>query len=277
MHAGSQPTVVPPWPRLTAVLHSETRATLVLNDTEHPCEASSATRLRVGVLARAAAVAGVVGRAVRLRVVAGGGAQLLAVGPDGAVHALADDGRAAPGPLPSPTDASCRRCSSAQPLAAAACRECGTVEPHRIELAPVPVLDVASLTSPDAEHAEALHSRVVPVPGRPVARLSVEDGVTVTFTGSAALGRNPAAAPGRTPVLLSSPGMLVSKTHAVIEVDEHGTLTVADQGSTNGTTIEADPPLPLTPGRTYPVAAGTVLRLGDVTCRVDLEEAGGRV
>ena len=70
--------------------------------------------------------------------------------------------------------------------------------------------------------------------------------------------------------------MLVSKTHAVIEVDERGALTVTDQGSTNGTTIQADPPLPLTPGRTYPITAGTVLRLGDVICRVDLEPTGGR-
>lgn len=140
----------------------------------------------------------------------------------------------------------------------------------------MPVLDVDALTAPDAEHAEALHARVVGTPGRPVARLSVEDGVTVTFTGSAALGRNPAAAPGRTPVVLDSPGMLVSKTHAVVEVDAHGALTVTDAGSTNGTTIEADPPLPLTPGRTYALTPGTVLRLGDVRCRVDLEGSGGR-
>ena len=165
MHAGNHPTVVPPWPRVTAVLHSDTRATIVLNDSEHACEADTATRLRLGVLARTAAVATAAGRPVRLRVVAGGGSQLLAVGPDGTVHALADDGRMARDPLPSPTDTVCRRCGSAQALASATCRECGTVEPHRIEVAPVPVLDVASLTSPDAEHAEALHARLVSAPG----------------------------------------------------------------------------------------------------------------
>jgi len=275
MHAGNQATAVPPWPRLTAVLHSGTRATLVLNDTEHACEAPTGSRLRTGVLARAAAVATAADRPVRLRLVSGGGAQLLAVRPDGAVHALSDDGMMAPEALPSPTDATCRRCDAAQPLAAPTCRSCGTVEPHRVEVTPVPVLDVAALTAPDAEHAETLHARVVSAPGRPVARVSVEGGVTATFTGSAALGRNPAAAPGRTPVVLSSPGMLVSKTHAVIEVDEHGALTVTDNGSSNGTTIEAEPPLPLTPGRSYPISPGTTLRLGDVICRVDLEQPEG--
>lgn len=276
MHAGNQARAVPPWPRLTAVLHSDTRATLVLNDSEHACEARTAARLRIGVLARATAVATVVDRPVRLRVVAGGAAQLLAVSPDGSVHALSDDGHAAVDALPSPADATCRRCGTVQHLSAPTCGGCGTVEPHRVEVAPVPVLDVASLTAPDAQHAEALHQRVVSTSGRPVAHLSVEGGADVTFAGSAALGRNPAPAPGRTPVVVSSPGMLVSKTHAVIELDERGGLRVTDAGSTNGTTIEADPPLVLTPGRAYPITPGTVLRLGDVVCRVDVEHRGVR-
>lgn len=265
---------ISPWPRVTALLHSATTATLILNDVERACEAPGAARLRTGVLARATAVASAVGRPVRLRLSTPGGAQLLAVAPDGAVHALSDAGVMSEVPLAAPEDTGCRRCSTPQPLTAPTCSRCGALEPHRVEVEPFPVMGVADLTQPDAALAEVLHVRAASGPRSAAFVVAVEGRAPQVVTGSAALGRNPAAAPGRTPVPLSSPGMLVSKTHAVIETDGRGGLRVTDCGSTNGTTLMSNPPLPLSPGKPYVVPSGSSLVLGDVTVTVTLADEG---
>lgn len=265
---GPTPATVGGWPRVTAVLRSPVRASLAVNGAAHACEAPTADRLRYGVLARAAAVAGVVGRPVRLHLTGDSGAQDLAVHPDGAVHRLTADGTPAATPLPVPAASPCRRCGQAQPLARATCAGCGTVEPHRVETTAVPVLDVTALTSPDAEVVERLRAPAA----TPAARLHVAGAAPVTFHGRAALGRNPSAAPGRTAVRVTSPGMLVSKTHLLVEVDEHGTIRATDCGSTNGTVVVADPPRRLAPGTAHVLASGTTVRLGDVTCRVEVVE-----
>ncbi|MBO0898829.1 FHA domain-containing protein [Cellulomonas sp. zg-ZUI222] len=269
---GPTVTRISPWPRVTAVLHSPTTATLIVNDTEHACSAPSAARLRTGLLARATAVAATVDRPVRLRLASAGGGQLLAVHPDGAVHALDDQGRTSAAPLPAPQDTGCRRCGTPQPVVATTCARCGALEPHRVEDRPVPVLDVAALTLPDAALAERLHGTrdEAAHPDVSQAVLEVDGRPPVTFHGEAALGRNPSAAPGRTPVVVRSPGMLVSKTHALVSVDPQGVLRVTDCGSTNGTTVLGDPPLPLSPGQAHVVPSGTTVRLGDVSCRIVL-------
>lgn len=266
---------------MTAVLHSATRATLIVNDVERTCEAPGAARLRTGVLARAVAVAGTVGRPVRLRLSSAGGAQLLAVHPDGAVHALTDAGVMGTVPLTAPEDTGCRRCDAPQPLTVAVCARCGSLEPHRVERAPFPVLDVADLTQPESAAAEQWHVRLPATrsAARPALVVTVQGRAPRVVTGAVALGRNPAAAPGRTPLPVSSPGMLVSKTHAVVEVDAAGVVHVTDCGSTNGTTLLSDPPLPLAPGQAHVVAPGTALLLGDVTVHVAVADpevvAGG--
>jgi len=265
---------ISPWPRVTAVLHSATSATLIVNDVERVCEAPGAARLRTGVLARAVAVADAIGRPVRLRLAVAGGAQLLAVRPDGAVHALTDGGVMAATPLAAPVDTGCRRCGTPQPLTAATCARCGSLEPHRVEVTPFPVLDVADLTQPDAAVAAHVHARAASAPdvARPSLVVQVEGRAPRVVAGAAALGRNPAAAPGRTPVPVASPGMLVSKTHAIVEVDAQGVVRVTDCGSTNGTTLLSTPPLPLTPNQPHVVASGTAIRLGDVVVHVSLAD-----
>ncbi|SFJ61601.1 FHA domain-containing protein [Cellulomonas sp. KH9] len=275
-HATPATAAIAPWPRVTAVVHSGTTATLIVNDVERTCEAPSEERLRTGVLARATAVAGTVGRPVRLRLAAAGSTQLLAVRSDGAVHRLADDGTMDAARLSAPADAGCRRCGTQQPLTATTCPRCGTLEPHRVERSPFPVLDAADLTLPDAAVAAHVHARATSS-GRgaaPSLVVRVEGGPARTVTGAVALGRNPAAAPGRTPVVVHSPGTLVSKTHAIIEVDAGGVVRVTDCRSTNGTTLLGDPPLPLSPDQPHVVPPGVAVRMGDVTVHVEAVGTG---
>ncbi len=53
----------------------------------------------------------------------------------------------------------------------------------------------------------------------------------------------------------------VSHAHALLRRDANGSWSVTDQGSTNGTRIDAAPEL-LVPGRAHPLPAGTVIHVG---------------
>ncbi|MFS0703237.1 FHA domain-containing protein [Cellulomonas sp. 179-A 9B4 NHS] len=85
-----------------------------------------------------------------------------------------------------------------------------------------------------------------------------------------AIGRNPAPVDGRRPIAVTSPGRLLSRTHVLVDVDEHGRVLVTDYNSGNGTEAQTDPPRQFEPNVAYVVESGTTLLLGDVTCAVEL-------
>ncbi len=100
--------------------------------------------------------------------------------------------------------------------------------------------------------------------------LVFENGDRYGVREAAVLGRGPAAADAAEAVAIADEGKSVSKTHARIEIGEHG-VVVTDLGSTNGTTV-TDPD-----GMVYPVVAhqativpeGWTLQLGDRSATVE--------
>lgn len=100
--------------------------------------------------------------------------------------------------------------------------------------------------------------------------LVFENGDRYGVREAAVLGRGPAAADTAEAVAIADEGKSVSKTHARIEIGEHG-VVVTDLGSTNGTTV-TDPD-----GMVYPVVAhqativpeGWTLQLGDRSATVE--------
>ena len=92
-----------------------------------------------------------------------------------------------------------------------------------------------------------------------------DTGETLTIAAPAALGRKPAQ-DGHTPVVLPSPGRMVSRTHALIDVDDRGNLLVIDNQSANGIEVDGRTLSPTTPTI---VASGSRLKLGDVTLRIE--------
>lgn len=67
-----------------------------------------------------------------------------------------------------------------------------------------------------------------------------------------------------------SPARMLSRTHAHIDVDDTGLITVTDHHSGNGTETQTDPPVRLDPGLPYVIEPGTTLVMGDVLCTIDL-------
>ncbi|WP_394769358.1 FHA domain-containing protein [Lacisediminihabitans sp.] len=102
--------------------------------------------------------------------------------------------------------------------------------------------------------------------------LQLPGGTTVAIDSAVFIGRDPSRTPDRpTAELLAvvDPARTVSKTHALLEIDEHG-LWAHDLRSTNGVFItepggaEVDVP----PGSRTRVPAGADLELGDYVIRV---------
>lgn len=200
------------WPCVRADLRTDGTGTLSVNDVEHACAAPSAARLRTGVIARCAALATTVHRPVRLELTDSLGTQQLAVGPDGEVRRVRDDGTLDAAVAP-PADASpCRRCGVPQQVTTMTCDACGVLEPHRVEFVPVAVLDADTLVHPDDEVIERLRATLVdaaatapprpepavrPAPAVPLVPVATRS----TTTGPASLGNlfhEPAAPPPRT-------------------------------------------------------------------------------
>lgn len=355
--SGSGAEALARWPRVRAELRDDATGNLSVNDVEHECAAASATRLRTGVIARCTAIATTVHRPVRLELTDSLGTQELAVGPDGTVRRVRDDGTVDTGFVPPAAASPCRRCDVPQQVTTTTCDSCGVLEPHRVELVPVAVLDADALVHPDDEIIERLRATLVdaaptapprtasttppravppppvigvpevapsstsgptsaPVPApvsapaaasasgpasfesllhvaadpEPVAappararraapavrarslHLTFSSQPSVTAPDGVSLGRDPAAADGRHPVRVASPGMQVSKTHAFVDVDDRGRVFVTDCRSTNGTRVLTEPPVRLEPGSRHEIAPGTTLELGDVRCTVTLAD-----
>ncbi|MCL2515715.1 MAG: FHA domain-containing protein [Microbacteriaceae bacterium] len=96
--------------------------------------------------------------------------------------------------------------------------------------------------------------------------LRLPDGSMTPLAGAAFVGRNPQstdAAPGGAVLPLNDPAKSLSKTHALL-VPSGDWVMVTDLHSTNGTAVidRSGSTTVLEPGRSSPVADGSVLQLG---------------
>lgn len=104
--------------------------------------------------------------------------------------------------------------------------------------------------------------------------LRTSDGHATTPAGSVLAGRNPEPRDGEDVevlLLLPDPHRLLSKTHARIDIDTGGRVTVTDRDSTNGTAIRMHGTRRTVPtGSTMLLPAGAVLFLADTELVVEL-------
>jgi hypothetical protein len=127
-----------------------------------------------------------------------------------------------------------------------------------------------TIAAPPAEVAEPPAARRA----APAWRLAVPGhDEPVLVEGSVFLGRNPIATPGVAPasvVAVDDPAKSVSKTHAVVEVDEAG-LWVRDLDSTNGVWVvpQGADAIEVAPGDRVSVPHGAELELGDFVIGVE--------
>lgn len=276
-HAIEQHDPVPAWPRIAATVRPDGTGTLTINGTERPCAAAGIDELRTGMIARSVAIAARLRRPVRLTVTDALQAWAFAVRPEGIVQLLDAAGTIPPATGLTAHEGRCRRCRRLQPVTAATCVQCGLSEPHRVEADPVP----AEAVVPDADAAEEIDERTQLLPRRhqsrrPTLRLTFNT-QAIDVAENVAIGRNPEPVDGRKPLSVASPRRTLSRTHVLIDVDDHGRIVVTDHGSGNGTEAQTDPPRKLTPHTPYQVEPGTTLRLGpDVTCTVAIAPGDAR-
>lgn len=260
------------WPRVSACVRSDGTGTITINGTERPCRAPSVDELRTGMIARCVSLAVRLSRPVRLTVTDGAATWNLAVRPEGIVQLVDDAGMIAPADGLSVHEGRCRVCRRLQGVTSTCCPQCGTDEPHRVEANPVDAHDVV----PDAEAVDVLEGidHTVPrAPGRrprPTMRLTFSTQPPIEVTENVSLGRKPEPIGGRRPIRITSPTMMLSRTHLVIDVDADGRIIVTDQDSGNGTEAQTDPPTKLGAGIPYVVHEGTTLLLGDVDVLIEL-------
>lgn len=104
-----------------------------------------------------------------------------------------------------------------------------------------------------------------------------DDGQAIEITGAALLvGRNPAARAGESGVVLhpvADPSFSMSKTHALLGVDDEGAPWVEDRGSSNGTSVlrAVGGIQPCPPGQRIDLAPGDAVQMGDRVFRVVAE------
>lgn len=124
---------------------------------------------------------------------------------------------------------------------------------------------------PPSNGVETPPEREIPVPDPPLlaVRLTFSSQPAVTLIGPTALGRRPDPIEGRVPLPVASPGRLLSRTHALVDLVQ-GQITVTDHNSGNGILTDTAPPQRLHPNQPYPIASGTTLVLGDVRCTFEL-------
>lgn len=302
------------WPRITGTIRGSGDrvvhgfpvqvGTLAINGSERACEAGSVEELRLGMVARCVAIAVHLNRPVRFTVEDGSDTWILAVRPEGIVQ-LVDDAGMIPGADGlSVLEGRCRICRRLQPVTAVRCVQCAEPEPHRVEVNPVDVADFARADLPtldavsppadldderpsSSDESLTVHRAVVDdfdhtifrrppvVKARPTLRLSFTTQHSVAVTENVALGRDPQPIGGRRTVAVMTPGRELSRTHALVDVDDDGRITVTDNSSTNGTQAKTDPAIDFPPGIPYEIAPGTTLVLGDVECTVTVVSAEG--
>lgn len=272
MSTASQREHVAAWPRISAAVRPDGTGTITINGTERPCAAASVDELRTGVIARCVTLARRLHRPVRLTVDDGVESWVLAVRAEGVVQLVDDAGTIASASDLVPHEGRCRACRHLQLVTTSTCSRCGLDEPHRVESDPIDSRQVV----PEASAAvDALHQAepTSQAPTRQTQRALLLKFATrspVQTEGGVAIGRNPESVDGRHPVSVDSPARMLSRTHALIDLDEAGRIIVTDYHSGNGVETQTQPPARLDPGTPYVVHAGTTLLLGDVAVEVSL-------
>ena len=156
------------WPRVTACVRADGTGTITVNGTERTCRAPSLEELRIGVIARGAALARRLGRPVRLTVTDPADTWNLAVRAEGVVQLLDEDGGIPSGDDLVPHEGRCRICRRLQTVSADKCAQCGVNEPLRVEHDP---LDTRAVV-PDASTVASIDDAPpVRAPHRPPLRL----------------------------------------------------------------------------------------------------------
>ena len=289
------------WPKLAATVRDDGTGTLVVNGTNRPCSAESVTALRTGMVARCVAIATSLHRPVRLDVTEAGQTYGLAVRPEGYVQLIEPDGTIpAPDGL-TVDEGRCRQCRRLQAVTSTTCGQCGVDEPLRVEvappaepndLAPTPLAPVVVAAAPvasppapadagatavdmalpsqpvveprDVELTRIRTPTVPDEPARPRLHLVFTSREPITADGGVTIGRQPTAEGGRRPIPVPSPGRMLSRTHAAIDLDEDGRIIVTDLHAGNGVSLQEQPPVDLAPGEPTVVPTGATLLLGDV-------------
>ncbi len=266
------PQRVADWPRVVASLQLDGTGTITVNGSERPCAAASIEELRTGITARCATIAAGLRRPVRLTVNDPAGTWQLAVRPEGYVQLLNDAGMIDPADGLTVDEGRCRQCRRLQPVTETRCAQCGIQEPHRVELGPgpeniEPEPEPQQFSRPPVDEDDPGRTRPrPPVQRRPTLRLHFTTQPPVDVDGNAAVGRNPSPVDGRSAVTVVSPGRMLSRTHALVDVNAAGQIVVTDHNSGNGIETATEPPMWLTPGQPYVIHPGTTLRMGDVDC-----------
>ena len=231
------------------------------------------------MIARCVAIAVRLRRPVRLTVSDGPQTWNLAVRPEGIVQLVDDAGMIPPAQGLSVHEGRCRICRRLQAVTERVCVQCHTPEPHRVEVEPIDVQavipDAAEAVVPEVDADDELEhtifvDRTPPPLARPTLRLSFNTQRSVDVDENAAIGRNPSPINGRLPVPVLSPERMVSRTHALVDVDDAGRIVVTDHHSGNGIETQTDPPVRLDPGVPYVIEPGTTLLMGDVACTIDV-------
>lgn len=278
---------VPEWPRLTATVATDGTGTLTINGVTRACAAESVAALRTGMIARAVAIGTQLRRPIRLDVTEDGRTHALAVRPEGYVQLVGADGT-----IPTPDGLSidegrCRVCRRLQPVTSATCVQCGVDEPLRVEVAPPdgpntvapPAAAPITRTSPvelheldelhDVEHTRISRRAAAPAtPPAPVLHLAFNTQRSIDAGPHVVIGRNPEPVDGRETLTVVTPGRMLSRTHATIDVDDAGRIVVTDLDSANGIELQSAPPQWLTPGEPTVIPDGATILLGDVYCTV---------
>lgn len=269
---------VPQWPRITALVRPDGTGGIEINGTHRQCAAATPQALRVGMIARCTAIAAKLRRPVRLTVQENDARWTLAVRPDGVVQPLDGTGHVAVVEGLSVHEGSCRSCGQIAPVTAVRCATCGIDGPLQVET-PAPDQAVLRLDQPlglvvdgagDEVPDEATSPRSPVESGRIGLRLSFSSQPSVIVHRSVALGRRPDGVQGRTPLTVISPERMLSRTHALVDVDASGRILVTDYGSGNGVEVKTSPPRLLAPHVPHVIDSGTVLHMGDVDCLIEL-------
>lgn len=277
------------WPRIQVEIRPEAQrvaAVLRINGAPQGCASPTIEGMRAGIIARCAALADTLSRPVAVDVDEAGQRYRIAVRPNGVVQSIDAGNAIADASRLTPVNGPCRQCQQLVVVTAQTCGACGVDHPLRVELNNPPPRPPAAPTqattvpgiAPTPEYGRAPaplvevdeHTVFARTP-RPQLIIQLDNGETITTPAPAVLGRNPDAIDGHTPVNLPSPGREVSRTHALVDVDDAGRLIVTDHGSSNGTYVDGQALSPHTPTI---IAASARLQLGDTT--VQLQSRTGR-
>lgn len=266
------------WPRIQVEIRPEAQhvaAVLRINGAPHGCASPTIEGMRAGIIARCASLADTLSRPVAVDIDESGQRYRIAVRPNGVVQPIDSGGAVADASRLTPVSGPCRRCQQLVVVTASTCGACGMEQPLRVELSGTPprppMPPTAGTTVPAVSSAVELRGPSEPLPEldertvsvratRPQLVIQLDSGETITAPAPAVLGRSPDAIDGHSPVSLPSPGREVSRTHALVDVDDAGRLIVTDHGSSNGTYVDG---LELAPHTPTIVAASARLQLGD--------------